>query len=107
MTSMTDPIEQQLDSYDLKRRQEALKALCQQSRNGKGGLPQPGTDVNLHAHTFYSYNAYGYSPSRYAWLARKHGMAVAGIVDFDVLDGHRMDPGLRKRTDKHALDRSH
>jgi hypothetical protein len=87
MTSMTDPIEQQLDSYDFKRRQEALKTLCRQSQNGKGGLPQVGTDVNLHAHTFYSYNAYGYSPSRYAWLARKHGMAVAGIVDFDVLDG--------------------
>jgi hypothetical protein len=50
-------------------------------------LPQPGTAVNLHAHTFFSYNAYGYSPSKFAWLARKAGLAAAGIVDFDVLDG--------------------
>jgi len=28
-------------------------------------------------------------------------------ADLDVLDGHRMDSGLRKRTGKHALDRSH
>ncbi len=48
--------------------------------------PKPGTDVNLHAHTFFSYNAYGYSPSKFAWLARKRGLAAAGIVDFDVLD---------------------
>ena len=48
---------------------------------------EPGGDVNLHAHTFFSYNAYGYSPSKFAWLARKAGLAVAGIVDFDVLDG--------------------
>src|SRR5208282_4500782 len=28
----------------------------------------------------------GYSPSKFAWLARKAGLAAAGIVDFDVLD---------------------
>ena len=32
-------------------------------------------------------NSYGYSPSKFAWLARKQGLAVAAIVDFDVLDG--------------------
>jgi len=47
----------------------------------------PGAAVNLHAHTFFSYNAYGYSPTHLAWLARRAGWAVAGIVDFDVLDG--------------------
>ena len=50
-------------------------------------LTEAGTDVNLHAHTFCSYNCYGYSPTKYAWLARNAGLAVAGIVDFDVLDG--------------------
>ena len=49
-------------------------------------MAEAGTDVNLHTHTFFSYNAYGYSPSKFAWLARKAGMAVAGVVDFDVLD---------------------
>jgi hypothetical protein len=83
---MTESLEQQLDSFDLGQRREALSALWQQVQAGKVQLPKAGTDVNLHAHTFFSYNAYGYSPSKYAWLARKAGLAVAGIVDFDVLD---------------------
>ena len=43
--------------------------------------------LNLHAHTFFSYNPFGYSPTRFAWEAYRHGFAFAGIVDFDVLDG--------------------
>lgn len=83
---MTEPLEQQLDSFNPKLRREALTTLWRQVEEGKVALPKSGTDVNLHAHTFFSYNAYGYSPSKYAWLARKAGLAVAGIVDFDVLD---------------------
>jgi len=49
-------------------------------------LPAPAAAVNLHCHTFFSYNTYGYSPTKFAWLARKAGLAVAGVVDFDVLD---------------------
>jgi hypothetical protein len=58
-------------------------------RTGEITLPAVGTrpsGVNLHCHTFFSYNTYGYSPSKLAWLARKGGLAVAGVVDFDVLD---------------------
>jgi hypothetical protein len=44
-------------------------------------------EVNLHFHTFFSFNANGWSPSRIAWEALKYGLEVAGIVDFDVLDG--------------------
>ena len=83
---MTESLEQQLDSFDPRLRREALTTLWQQTQSGKGALSKTGTDVNLHAHTFFSYNAYGYSPSKYAWLARQRGLAVAGIVDFDVLD---------------------
>jgi hypothetical protein len=83
---MTESLEQQLDSFDPGQRREALSSLWRQVQDGKLALLQPGTNVNLHAHTFFSYNAYGYSPSKYAWLARKAGLAVAGIVDFDVLD---------------------
>jgi hypothetical protein len=82
-----DSLERELDSFDAARRRKALKALCRLAEQGAIVLPKPGTDVNLHAHTFFSYNAYGYSPSKYAWLARKAGLAAAGIVDFDVLDG--------------------
>ncbi len=43
--------------------------------------------LNLHAHTFFSFNGYGYSPSAFAYLAKREGLLAAGIVDFDVLDG--------------------
>jgi len=80
-------LEHKLDSFDSAERKEALLALCEKVKAGEATLPAPGTAVNLHCHTFFSYNTYGYSPSRFAWLARKTGLAVAGIVDFDVLDG--------------------
>ena len=83
---VSDTLEQQLDSFDPAVRRAALLALCQHAEAGDLSLPEPGSAVNLHVHTFFSYNARGYSPSKYAWLARKAGLAVAGIVDFDVLD---------------------
>ena len=86
MTSQIEQLESQLDSFDTAQRKDALAGLWNLAQAGKLALPKPGTDVNLHAHTFFSYNAYGYSPSKYAWLARKAGLALAGVVDFDVLD---------------------
>ena len=83
---MIEELERKLDSFDSVERKEALLALCEKVRSGEITLPKAGTDVNLHCHTFFSYNTYGYSPSKFAWLARKHGLAVAGVVDFDVLD---------------------
>ncbi len=65
------PLEQQLDSFDPAERRQALRTLRQQAETGAVALPDPGKEVNLHAHTFFSYNAYGYSPSKFAWLARK------------------------------------
>lgn len=44
-------------------------------------------EVNLHFHSFFSFNANGWSPSRIAWESLKYGLEVSGIVDFDVLDG--------------------
>ncbi|NIP24037.1 MAG: hypothetical protein GWN67_07525 [Phycisphaerae bacterium] len=83
---LIEELEQQLDSFDSKERKAALLALCEKVRSGEITLPELGTDVNLHCHTFFSYNTYGYSPSKFAWLARKRGLAFAGVVDFDVLD---------------------
>lgn len=79
--------EDALDSFDAVQRKVALSALVAAARDGKIPLPRPGVEHNLHSHTFFSYNAYGYSPSKFAWLARKRGLFAAGIVDFDVLDG--------------------
>jgi hypothetical protein len=84
---MMESLEHRLDSFDRAERDHALRELWRLAGQGAIKLPQPGRAVNLHSHTFYSYNAYGYSPSKFAWLARKRGLAVAGIVDFDSLDG--------------------
>jgi len=61
-----------------------LVALAEQ-----GVVPlEPETDVaNMHCHTFFSFNAYGHSPTSLAWLAKRRGFRLMGIVDFDVLDG--------------------
>lgn len=80
-------LEQRLDDFDAARRRQAIDELAGMMRAGTI-VPDPITDrVNLHAHTFFSYNSYGYSPSRFAWLAKRTGLALVGIVDFDVLDG--------------------
>ncbi len=83
---MIAELEGKLDSFDADERKKALTALCERVRAGEIDLPKAGTDVNLHCHTFFSYNTYGFSPSKFAWLARKAGLAVAEVVDFDVLD---------------------
>ncbi|HEU6447181.1 MAG TPA: hypothetical protein VFV23_01930 [Verrucomicrobiae bacterium] len=81
-----EQLEQQLDSFNHTERRDALAQLWDLATAGKVQIAAPTTDVNLHSHTFFSYNAYGYSPSKFAWLARKRGLGAAGIVDFDVLD---------------------
>lgn len=80
-------LEQKLDSFDPAKRKSALHELWEKSQSGETSLPEPGSYVNLHCHTFFSYNSCGYSPVKFAWLGRKAGLAIAGIVDFDVLDG--------------------
>jgi len=79
-------LEQALDSFDPGTRQNALRLLCERAKRDPTLRPPPKPILNLHCHTFYSYNAYGYSPSSFAWRARKAGLAAAGVVDFDVLD---------------------
>jgi len=79
-------LEQQLDSFDPAERKRALLALLEKVKSGEIALSEAGRFVNLHCHTFFSYNTYGYSPTKFAWLARKAGLAVVGTTDFDVLD---------------------
>ena len=81
-----EQLEKKLDSFDSAERENALTSLCEKVQAGEIAFPQPGTDINMHCHTFFSYNSYGYSPSKIAWLARKKGLVAAGSVDFDVLD---------------------
>jgi len=83
---LIEKLEQQLDSFDAGQRKQALVSLLDKVKAGEIKLPEPGRFVNVHCHTFFSYNTYGYSPVKFAWLARKAGLAVVGTTDFDVLD---------------------
>jgi len=80
-------LEAQLDAFDPDARGEALAALTGMARAGLIAAPPAGEETNVHSHTFFSYNAYGYSPSGFVWRAWRRGLAVAGTVDFDVLNG--------------------
>jgi hypothetical protein len=79
-------LEEKLDSFSREERRAALLELSEALRQGAVQTSAPSRAVNLHAHTFFSYNALGYSPSRLAWEARKAGLAMLQTVDFDVLD---------------------
>jgi hypothetical protein len=76
-------LESQLNSFDPGERRHALRQLARTLADPPAG----DGNVNLHAHSFFSYNAYGWSPSRIAWEARQAGLYAAGLCDFDVLDG--------------------
>jgi len=80
-------LQDDLDHYDLDVRTRALTSLIQLAEQGAIVLPEPAEVANMHAHTFFSYNAYGYSPAALAWRGRTEGIKLMGIVDFDVLDG--------------------
>jgi DNA polymerase III, alpha subunit len=80
-------LEARLNDFDPQVRRTALQELAALAGEGAIPLPPEMEVANMHCHTFFSFNAYGYSPSALAWLARKHGFKLMGIVDFDVLDG--------------------
>ena len=64
-----------------------VRASALREEAKRAEFPSPTTLVNAHAHTFYSFNYKGYSPSRFALEAKRQGLEMGGIVDFDVLDG--------------------
>lgn len=81
-----EELEAQLDDFSFERRKEAFMKLLEEHRKGNIVFPAPRPVVNLHFHTFFSFNACGYSPLHIVWLSKKRGLSVAGSVDFDVLD---------------------
>jgi len=86
MAYSIDQARARLQSLDAATRSEALDALLAASRSGQIALSEPSERVNMHCHTFYSYNGYGHSPTSLAWLAKEDGWHAIGMVDFDVLD---------------------
>ncbi len=71
-----------LDNFDPAIRRAAL-ADCM----ARITAPPVGGNVNMHLHSFFSFNAQGWSPTRIAWEARQGGLYAAAVCDFDVLDG--------------------
>lgn len=86
-TAAVEALETRLDSFNPDLRREALLELKGMADKGQIELPSSKPEVNVHFHTFYSFNSHNWSPSRVAWEARKYGLEVAGKVDFDVLEG--------------------
>jgi len=80
-------LEADLNNFDLTVRQNALKELLSLVNEGDIQPAEVQEMVNMHCHTFFSFNAYGLSPTSLAWLGKKDGYAAMGTVDFDVLDG--------------------
>ncbi len=79
-------LEAQLNHFDRDTRWAALVELQGLAERGKVPVAPAAEVANMHCHTFFSYNAYGYSPAGLAWLAKTRGYKLMGIVDFDVLD---------------------
>jgi hypothetical protein len=82
-----EALEAELKDFDPAVRAQALEELVALAERGLVPMEPEAEVANMHCHSFYSYNAYGHSPSSLAWLARRRGFRLMGIVDFDVLDG--------------------
>ena len=72
-----------LNFFSLEERSTELKKII----NSQPSFSEPGENVNMHIHTFFSFNAENFSPTRIALEAKLQGFYAAGIIDFDVLDG--------------------
>jgi hypothetical protein len=85
-TDQQERLETLLNDFDPVVRSSALDELIAMVNAGEILIPPESDYFNAHCHTFFSYNAYGYSPTGLAWLGKRRGYKLIGIVDFDVLD---------------------
>ncbi len=76
-------LESSIDDFDASVRRQTLEGLAGET------FPEPKPILNLHAHTFFSYNYRGYSPSHFALEAKRHGLETSGIVEFRLLGWSR------------------
>lgn len=74
------------DSFDPEERRAAVLELIRLRNRGDWTPPSPRPWMNLHAHTFHSFNSEGWSPSRLVAEGLACGWEIVGSVDFDVLD---------------------
>jgi hypothetical protein len=86
-TEQVRTLESNLQDFHPEVRRRALMELSNLLAEGRIAVDSESDVVNMHCHTLFSFNAYGHSPTSLAWLAKRHGFNVIGIVDFDALDG--------------------
>lgn len=87
MTSEVSRLERELNSFDAGVRARALAALKAMVQRGELSVEPARDVVNMHAHSFFSYSAYGHSPTSLAWHAKRRGIRLIGKIEFDVTDG--------------------
>jgi hypothetical protein len=71
-----------INSFNLEERTKAFDAQINST-----DLSTKSENVNMHFHSFYSYNGEGWSPSNIVFESAKAGLYAAALCDFDVLDG--------------------
>jgi len=76
-------LKRDLDGFDRAKRLSALREIVASEE----AFPPVGEDLNLHLHSFFSYNAGNSSPTHLALTAKRNGLYAGGLCDFDVLDG--------------------
>ncbi|BER92391.1 MAG: hypothetical protein PWP60_916 [Candidatus Atribacteria bacterium] len=81
-----EELERLLDDFNPEVRRSAFLKICDMEKRGEITFQPPLPIFNLHFHTFFSFNAYGYSPLHIIYKAKKERLEMAGSVDFDVLD---------------------
>ncbi len=87
MADTLEQLEALLDDFNADVRLKALTTLLERAKTGQVKLPPRGESFNMHCHSFFSFNGYGYSPTGLVWRGMKQGLMAMGLVDFDVLDG--------------------
>ena len=80
-------LEQRLNDFDPAIRKAALLEAKTAFENKEIEAAEVSDIHNMHCHSFFSYNGYGYSPSFIVYLAKKMGFYAVGLGAVDVLDG--------------------
>jgi hypothetical protein len=76
-------VNRKMNSFNSSDRKDALNELLNQHPI----FHPESSNVNLHFHSFNSYNSENWSPTRIACESKLRGLYATGIIDFDVIDG--------------------
>ena len=68
MTASLAELETQLNDFDRTTRTRALTELVALAKKGDVPLEPEKPVANMHCHTFFSFNAYGHSPTSLACI---------------------------------------